>query len=99
MDFIVRLPKFRNNLVITVIVDSISKYDHFYSLQYPFTTSTMDQVSMDNIFKLHVVPHSIVSNKDPTFTKTYYHTTTHMTHFEAIFEQNPPSFYNTYEVS
>jgi hypothetical protein len=44
-----------------VVVDRLSKYAHLCALQHPFTTSTMAQFFMDNIFKLHGMPHSIVS--------------------------------------
>jgi hypothetical protein len=39
MDFIVRLPKSRNKLVIMVVDDRISKYAHLCALQHSFTTS------------------------------------------------------------
>jgi hypothetical protein len=72
MDFIVGLPKLGNKLVIMVVVDHLSKNSHFCSLQHPFTTSTVAQIFMDNIFKLHGMPHSIVSNRDPTFTNNFW---------------------------
>jgi hypothetical protein len=49
MDFIVVLPKTRNKSVIMVVVDHLSKYDHFCSLQHVFITSTVAQIFMDNI--------------------------------------------------
>jgi hypothetical protein len=72
MDFIVGLPKSGNKSVIMVVVDRLSKYSHLCSLQHPFTTSTMAQIFMDNIFKLHGMPHSIVSDCDPTFTNNFW---------------------------
>jgi hypothetical protein len=62
MEFIVGLPKLENKLVIMVVVYHISKYSHLYSLQHPFTTSAVAQIFMDNIFMLHGMPHSIVSD-------------------------------------
>jgi hypothetical protein len=67
MDFIVGLPKSRNNSVIMVVMDRLSKYVHLCSLQNPFIASTVAQISMDHIFKIHGMPHSIVSGHDPTF--------------------------------
>ena len=32
----------------------------------------MAQIFMDNIFKLHDVPHSIVFDRHPTFTNTFW---------------------------
>jgi hypothetical protein len=62
MDFIVGLPKSYNKSVIMVVVDCISKYAHLCTLQHPFTASTMAQILMDNIFKIHDMLDSIVSD-------------------------------------
>jgi hypothetical protein len=71
MDFIVGLPKSGNKSVIMVVVNRLSKYAHLCSLQHPFTASIVDQIFMDHIFKLHGMPHSIVSDRDPTFTNNF----------------------------
>ena len=72
MDFIVVLPKSGNKSVIMVVVDHISKYAHFCALQHPFTTSTVAQLFIDRVFKLLGMPHSIVSDRDPTFTSNFW---------------------------
>jgi hypothetical protein len=72
MDFITRLLKSENKLVIMVVVDLLSKYAHFCALQHPFITSTVAQRFMDQVFKLHGMPHSIVSDRDPTFTNNFW---------------------------
>jgi hypothetical protein len=73
MDFIVILPKYDNKHVIMVVVDRLSKYAHFYALQHgPFIASIVAQIFMDAIFKLHGIPHSIVSDHDPTFTNKFW---------------------------
>jgi hypothetical protein len=72
MDFIIGLPKSGNKSVIMVVVDFLSKYAHFYALQHPFTTSMVSQILMDQVFKLHGMPHSIVSDHDPTFTSNFW---------------------------
>jgi hypothetical protein len=72
MDFIVGLPKYGNKSIIMVVVDHLSKYAHLCALQHPFTTSTVAQIFMDNIFKLHGMPHSIVFDHDPTFTNNFW---------------------------
>jgi hypothetical protein len=53
-------------------MDHLSKYAHFHDLQHPFTTSTLVQFFMANIFKLYDMPHSIVSNHDPIFTRDFW---------------------------
>ena len=72
MDFITVLPKSRNKSVIMVVVDRLSKYAHFYVLQHPFIASTVAQIFMDQVFKLHGMPHSIVSDREPTFTSNFW---------------------------
>jgi hypothetical protein len=72
MDFIMGLPKSGNKSVIMVVVDRLSKYAHLYALQHPFNASTMTQLFMDHVFKLHGMPHSIVSDRDPTFTNNFW---------------------------
>jgi hypothetical protein len=72
IDFVTVLPKSGNKSIIMVVFDCLSKYAHFCALQHPFTTSTVAQIFMDEIFKLHGMPHSIVSNRDPTFTSNFW---------------------------
>jgi hypothetical protein len=72
MDFIVGLPKSGNKSFIMVVVDRLSKYAHFCALQHPFTTSNVAKLFMDRVFKLHGMPHSIVSYCDPTFTSNFW---------------------------
>jgi hypothetical protein len=72
MYFIVGLPKSGNKSFIMVVVDHIFKYAQFCSLQHPFTTSIVAQIFMDRVFKLHGMPHSIVSYRDPSFTSNVW---------------------------
>jgi hypothetical protein len=72
MDFITSLPKSRNKSVIMVVVDRLSKYAHFCTLQHPFTASIVAQIFMDQVFKLYAMPHSIVTDHDPTFTSNFW---------------------------
>jgi hypothetical protein len=72
MDFIIGLPKLGNKLVNMVVFDRLSKYAHLCALQHPFTTSIVAQIFMDHVFKRHGMPHSIVSDRDPTFTNNFW---------------------------
>jgi hypothetical protein len=71
MDFIIGLSKSRNKYVVMVVVDLLSKYVHFCALQHPFTTSTVAQIFIYHVFKLHGMPHSIFSDRDPTFKRMF----------------------------
>jgi hypothetical protein len=72
MDFVEGLPLSKGHSVIFVVVDRLSKYAHFMSLSHPYTAATVAQLFMANIFKLHGMPQFIVSNRDPTFTSTFW---------------------------
>jgi hypothetical protein len=72
MDFITGLPKSGNKSVIMVVFDRLSKYAHLCALQHPFTSSTVAQLFMDQVFKLHGMPHYIVSDRDLTFTSNFW---------------------------
>jgi hypothetical protein len=72
MDFIVGLPTSGNKSVIMVVVDHLSKYDHFCALQHSFTTSNVAQLFMDHVFKIHGMPHSIFFDRYLTFTSNFW---------------------------
>lgn len=66
------LPLSNRKDVITVVVDKFSKYGHFVALAHPFTAMQVAQAYMDNIFKLHGIPDSIISERDKIFTSTLW---------------------------
>jgi len=72
MDLIEGLPKSRGKIVILVVVDRLSKYSHFCALSHPYTASSVTQIFMDQIFHLHGIPSSIVSDHDGTFTSHFW---------------------------
>jgi hypothetical protein len=72
MDFITSLHKLGNKSIIMVVVDHLSKSTPFCALQHPFIASTVAQIFMDQVFKLHGMPHSIVFDRDPTFTRNFW---------------------------
>jgi hypothetical protein len=71
MDFIEGLPKSNKQNVILVIVDRLTKYVHFMELAHPYTAAKVADMFMKNVFKLHGMPTSIVSDRDTAFTATF----------------------------
>ena len=62
LDFIEGLPKSWGKQVIFVVVDRLNKFAHFIALLHPYTVADVAQAYLDNVFKIHGWPQSIVSN-------------------------------------
>jgi hypothetical protein len=72
MDFVEELPSSMGRNVIMVVVDHLSKHAHFVALTHPYTANTMARLFMDNVFKLHGIPKTIVSDRNPVFTSNFW---------------------------
>jgi len=71
MDFIDGLPLSMGYSVIWVIVDCLTKFAHFLPLKHPYTAEKLAQLFISQLFKIHGMPTSIISDRDPTFTSKF----------------------------
>jgi hypothetical protein len=72
MDFVEGLPKSNGKEVILVVVNRLTKYSHFIPLSHPYTVNSVITAFVDNIFKLHGMPQSIVTDRDRIFTSKFW---------------------------
>ena len=72
MDFIDGLPKSEGYTVILVVVDKLSKYAHFVPLRHPYTTKTVAAAFLREVVRLHGIPESIISDRDPVFLSHFW---------------------------
>ena len=72
MDFIEGLPKSHGYEVIFVVVDKLTKFVHFIPLSHPYTAVKVAAIFMKNVFKLHGMPKTIVSDRGSIFTAHFW---------------------------
>lgn len=71
MDFIEGLPLSWGHSVIFVVVDRFTKYAHFMRTSHPYIASSIAQLFLTHVFKLHGMPTTIVSDRDPEFLSNF----------------------------
>jgi transposase InsO family protein len=72
MDFVDGLPQSGSVNCIMVIVDRFTKYNHFLSLRHPYIAYSVAKLFLNQVYKLHGLPLSIVTNRDQIFTSNLW---------------------------
>jgi hypothetical protein len=72
LDFVEALPRVSGKSVILTVVDRFSKYCHFIPLAHPYSAESVAQAFFTDIVRLHGVPQSMVLDRDPIFTSTFW---------------------------
>ena len=73
MDFVTGLPRTqKQHDAIWVIVDRLTKSAHFLPVNVEDSLEKLAQLYVDEIVRLHGVPISIVSDRDPRFTSRFW---------------------------
>ena len=72
MDFITNLPMSTGKCTILVVVDRLSKHAHFCALGPHITAPSLVEIFVKEICRLHGIPSSIVSDRDPIFMSAFW---------------------------
>jgi hypothetical protein len=73
MDFVVGLPRTqKGHDSIWVVVDRLTKSAHFLAVKTTFEMNRLAQIYIGEIVRLHGVPVSITSDRDPHFTSKFW---------------------------
>ncbi|MCI75871.1 retrotransposon protein, partial [Trifolium medium] len=69
MDFVSGLPRTsKGHDMIWVVVDMLTKSAHFMAIKTGMLISKLAEIYVEQIVRLHGIPSSIVSDRDPRFT-------------------------------
>lgn len=66
------LPRSGGKDVIMVVADRLNKYSHFVGLTHPYSADEVAQAFVDNVYKLHDLPNTIVSDQDTVFLSKFW---------------------------
>ena len=73
MDFVVGLPVIgRKHDSVWVMVDRLTKSDHFLPMRTDYSLDKLTELYIREIVRLHEIPISILSNRDPRFTSRFW---------------------------
>ena len=72
MDFITGLPKYLGNDCIYVLVDRLKKNSHLFVVPSSLSYAQVADIFFKEIFRLHGLPKSIVSDRDGRFMSAFW---------------------------
>lgn len=72
MDFILGLSSYHGNTTILVVVDRFSKGIHLGMLSTAHTAHMVASLFIEMVVKLHEIPRSLVSDRDPLFISRFW---------------------------
>nr|GEU92209.1 hypothetical protein [Tanacetum cinerariifolium] len=88
MDFINGLQISQGKSVILVIMERLSKYAYYVPLSHSYTATKVAQDFLNNVYKLHGLPQTIISLIDYWYN-TNFHTSINTTPFEIVYGEAP----------
>lgn len=73
MDFVVGLPVTKRGFdAVWVVVDRLTKSAHFIPIKTTYDSSRLAEIYIKEIIRLHGIPTTVVSDRDPRFTSAFW---------------------------
>jgi hypothetical protein len=72
MDFIKGFPKAQGKDCIFVVVEGLTEFAHFFPIAMDFSETHAAELFFREVFRLHSLPKTIVSDKDIQFMSTFW---------------------------
>ncbi len=73
MDFVTGLPRAQSGAdAVWVVMDRLTKFAHFLPVQVTCPLERLAQVYLDKVVRLHGMPTSIISDRDPRFVSYFW---------------------------
>ena len=72
MDFITGFPKVKGRDCLYVVVDRLTKFAHFFLISSDYSAAQVAELFFREVFKLHGLPKTIVSDQDSIFTGAFW---------------------------
>lgn len=72
LDFVEGLPQSDQYDALLVVIDNFTKYGHFIPIKHAYTALHIAQIFMNDVYKLHGLPKTIISDRDPVFTSAVW---------------------------
>ena len=72
MDYVVRLPLTgKKHDSVWVVVDRLTKSSYFLQVRIDYSLDKLVELYIEEIVRLHGIPVSIISDRDPRFTSRF----------------------------
>lgn len=90
LDFIIGLPKSHGFDVVSIVVDRLSKYNHFIPLKHPYIAKRIAEIFVKEVVRLHGIPNSLLSDRDPLFVSLFWK---ELFHLQGTVLEMPSSYH------
>lgn len=72
MDFMAGLSKVKGYDTIMVVMDRLTKYEHFLAVPHPYIAKDITEIFIREVVRLYGFPQTIISDRDRVFISAFW---------------------------